>query len=84
MTDNEALRELFPHKDRKGEYIIVPVEKYEELCLKAEAIEKIRAEIEEEKNDYDCIGGDFGDNTAYGLELALDIIDSHLKGGKRQ
>ena len=57
---------------------IISTEKYAELCRKAEAIDAIRAEIEKERNDYDCIGGDFGDNTAYGLQLALDIIDKHI------
>ena len=63
---------------------ILSTEKYAELRRKAEAVDAIKTEIEEEKNDYQAIGEAWSDDTAYGLQLALDIIDSHLKGGKRQ
>ena len=68
MTDNKAVMELSPHKD-KGKYTIVSVKKYEELCLKAEAIKDIRAEIEEysDLTDIDSYKG-----------KVLDIIDRHI------
>ena len=53
-------------------------------CVPRSVIEDIKAEIEKEKNDYKDIGEDFSDNTAYGLELALDIIDKHLRGEEKE
>ena len=44
----------------------------------------IKAEIAEEKNDHQAIGEAWSDDTAYGLQLALDTIDKHLKEGNGQ
>ncbi len=41
MTDNETLRELFPHKESKDNYILVPVDKYEEIKDLKERVEKL-------------------------------------------
>ena len=75
MTDNETLRELFPRNDRKGNYILVPIDKYEELISKAAALEDIRAEIE-------AVRMTAIKNMEYakGLEVAWNIIDRHIKG----
>ena len=72
MTDNETLRELFPRNDRRGNYILVPIDKYEELISKAAALEDIRAEIR--RNIIDT--GDIGE--ADGYYKALNIIDRHI------
>ena len=63
-----------------GAYVLISMEAYKELCRKAEAVDEVRAEIDEEKNDYQAIGEAWSDDTAYGLQLALDIIDNYLKG----
>ena len=66
------------------EYIRNAFEEIKRDYVPRSVIDDIRAEIEKEKNDYKDIGEDFSDNTAYGLELALDIIDKHLRGEEKE
>ena len=60
--------------------IDLDLEKIAREAVACSVIEGIRAEIAEEINDYQAIGEKWSDDTAYGLQLALDIIDKHLKG----
>ena len=72
-----------PHKQCAEEHRQL-AEWLKELKEKRQAIKNIRAEIDEEKNDYQAIGESRSDDTAYGLQLALDIIDKHLKGEEQE
>ena len=61
-------------------YTVIHKEAYNDTLRKAEAVDAIKAEIEEKKNDHKCIGKEWSDDVVDGLQLALDIIDEHLKG----
>lgn len=72
MTNSETLRELFPRDERKGNYILISIDKYEELISKAAALDDIRAEIKQEMLRSETT------LRSAGVEAALDIIDRHI------